>query len=91
MNGPGWALLEGSNGATSWLCAFAIHGSNRDCISAPSHPLSAVTYDECRLFSRKKKWSRIQGDKIGPGDQGVAGVLCNLKLDSSEALRGHTS
>lgn len=47
MNGTGWALPEGSNGATSWLCAFAIHGSNRDCISAllpaPNPPSPAVT------------------------------------------------
>lgn len=78
---PGWALSEDYNGATFWLGAFAIHGSNRDCIR-PS--LSLMMNTTCFL---EKKWPWIHGDRIGPGDQGTASVLCNLKLDSSEALR----
>lgn len=34
----------------------------------------------------KKNGLWIQSDKIGPGDQGRTGVLCNLELDSLGAL-----
>lgn len=85
MNGethvPSWALPEGSNEPPPG-CVHLQFMALTEIALGP-----AVTYDECRLFSRKKNWSWIHGDRIGPGDQGMAGVLCNLKLDCSEALR----